>query len=102
MLAARPFDLTQHLRNVFFITTDISTASLSQQISIFFAMAAYTLITTHWQPAASVLSYLDKYILFALSLVLVTSVWITVRMLFHLTGGTTTSSAQVTLVEMIV
>ena len=65
-------------------------------------MAAYTLITTHWQPAASVLSYLDKYILFALSSVLVTSVWITIRMLFHLTGGTTTSSAQVTLVEMIV
>ena len=99
---ACPFYCDKTLKNVFFVTTDINTASLSQQIAIFFAMAAYTLITTNWQPAASVLSYLDKYILFALSLVLVTSVWITVRMLFHLTGGTTTSSAQVTLVEMIV
>ena len=115
MLAARPFDLTQHLRNVFFITTDISTASLSQQISIFFAMAAYTLITTHWQPAASVLSYLDKYILFALVSVLLTSVWITIRMLARLisdydddnnvsntTEATTTISDEVTWAERIV
>ena len=56
--------------------------SLSQQIPIFFAMTIYTLITTNWQPAASVLSYLDKCILFALSSVLVTSVWITIRMPF--------------------
>ena len=116
VLAARPFDLTQNLRNVFFITTDISTASLGQQISIFFAMAAYTLITTHWQPAASVLSYLDKYILFALVSVLLTSVWITIRMLARLisdydddnnvsntTEATTTiSSDEVNLAEMIV
>ena len=112
----RPFDLTQYLRNVFFITTDISTASLSQQISIFFAMAAYTLITTSWQPAASVLSYLDKYILFALVSVLLTSVWITIRMLALLisddddddnsvsntTEATTTILAEVTLAERIV
>ena len=56
--------------------------SLSQQIPIFFAMTIYTLITTNLQPAASVLSYLDKCILFALSSVLVTSVWITIRMPF--------------------
>ena len=78
-------------------------------------MAAYTLITTSWQPAASVLSYLDKYILFALVSVLLTSVWITIRMLAHLisdddddnsvsstTEATTTISAEVTLAERIV
>ena len=78
-------------------------------------MAAYTLITTSWQPAASVLSYLDKYILFALVSVLLTSVWITIRMLARLISGdeddnsvsntteaTTTILAEVTLAEMIV
>ena len=75
----------------------------------------YTLITTHWQPAASVLSYLDKYILFALVSVLLTSVWITIRMLAHpisdddddnsvsnTTKATTTILAEVTLAERIV
>ena len=112
---ACPFYCDKTLRNVFFVTTDINTASLSQQSAIFFAMTTYTLIATNWQPAASVLSYLDKYILFALRSVLVTSVWITIRMLFYeisdddddnsvtnSTGATTTSSAQVTLAEMIV
>ena len=113
---AGPFYGDKTLRNVFFVVTkDINTASLSQQSAIFFAMTTYTLITTNWQPAASVLSYLDKYILFALRSVLVTSVWITIRMLFYeisdddddnsvtnSTGATTTSSAQVTLAEMIV
>ena len=82
--------------------------SLSQQIPIFFAMTIYTLITTNWQPAASVLSYLDKYILFALLSVLLTSVWITIRMLAHLISDdeadntTTTILAEVTLAERIV
>ena len=78
-------------------------------------MAAYTLITTSRQPAASVLSYLDKYILFALVSVLLTSVWITIRMLARLisdydddnnvsntTEATTTISDEVNLAEMIV
>ena len=79
-------------------------------------MAAYTLITTSWQPAASVLSYLDKYILFALVSVLLTSVWMTIRMLALLISddeddnsfsnttdaSMTKISAEVTLEEQII
>ena len=113
---AGPFYGDKTLRNVFFVVTkDINIASLSQQSAIFFAMTTYTLIATNWQPAASVLSYLDKYILFALVSVLLTSVWITIRMLARLisddeddnsvsntTEATTTISDEVTWAERIV
>ena len=67
-------------RSAFFVASDLSTDTLAFQVSIFLAMAAYTLITTNWQPAGSKLSYLDKYILGALTSVLLTSFWMTLRM----------------------
>jgi len=66
-----------------FIASDIDGEAVANQLAILMALAAYTLMTTDWQPARKSLSYIDKYILVSLVLIIVTCVWMNLRMTLY-------------------